>query len=172
MGVARPSWCFLRVVLPTTVKASIWTGGQWEDKSTHNSTAKVIMCFLRWYPVVCCCWLHPYISHSVDALDGCVHTPWQCWFFTNLWWVRRYLFEEKNWHHYISCGSHALYPLFEVYIYIYIYIYVQLCKSSGSHSQLVSGSVDIMSSYLLPLWASLVLLCLHCPCFLVSILKW
>jgi len=54
----------------------------------------------------------------------------------------------------------------------YIYTYVQLCKSSGSHSQLVSGSVDIMSSYLLPLWVSLLLLRLHCSCFLVSTLKW
>ena len=32
----------------------------------------------------------------------------------NLWWVRRYLFKEKIWHHYVSCGNNALYPLFEV----------------------------------------------------------
>ena len=57
-----------------------------------------------------------HVSHSVDACIQllCVHTPWQFWFFTNLWWVMGYLFKEKNWHHYISCGNHALYPLFEV----------------------------------------------------------
>ena len=51
-------------------------------------------------------WMH--------ALDGYVFILHDCWFFTNLWWVRRYRFKEKNWHHYISCGNHALYPLFEV----------------------------------------------------------
>jgi len=47
-----------------------------------------------------------HVSHSVDAHIRwlCVHTPWHCLFFTNWWWVMRYLFTEKNWHHYISCG--------------------------------------------------------------------